>query len=116
MSLHSKSDRWKSVRQLVNSIVPFVLLWGLAYVSLPISIWITLALAILAAGFMIRIFIIFHDCCHQSFFAGRKANAIIGTITGILTFFLTTNGKTSIPFIMRPAEIYAAEAQGTFGR
>jgi len=87
VSLHSKSNRWKSVWQLVNSIVPFVLLWGLAYVSLPISIWITLALAILAAGFMIRIFIIFHDCCHQSFFAGRKANAIIGTITGILTFF-----------------------------
>ncbi|MCF6094591.1 fatty acid desaturase [Microaerobacter geothermalis] len=87
VSLHGKSDRWKSIWQLVNSIVPFVLLWGLTYVSLSISIWITLALAILAAGFMIRIFIIFHDCCHQSFFVGRKANAIIGTITGILTFF-----------------------------
>ncbi|QHW29857.1 fatty acid desaturase [Paenibacillus rhizovicinus] len=82
-----KSDLRKSVWQLVNSIVPFILLWGLAYVSLSFSWWITLALAIPAAGFMIRIFIIFHDCCHQSFFASKKANGIIGTITGILTFF-----------------------------
>lgn len=82
-----KSDLRKSVWQLANSIVPFLLLWGLAYASLSISIWIALALAVPAAGFTVRIFIIFHDCCHQSFFAGKKANAIVGTITGILTFF-----------------------------
>ncbi|MCR8630594.1 hypothetical protein [Paenibacillus radicis (ex Xue et al. 2023)] len=87
MAPHVKTDLRKSVWQLVNSIVPFILLWGLAFETLSISIWITLSLAIPAAGFMIRIFIIFHDCCHQSFFAGRKANKIIGTITGILTFF-----------------------------
>ena len=87
MALHGKSDLRKSVWQLVNSIVPFLLLWGLAYETLSISIWISLMLAIPAAGFMIRIFIIFHDCCHQSFFSGRKANTIIGTMTGILTFF-----------------------------
>jgi omega-6 fatty acid desaturase (delta-12 desaturase) len=87
MAPHSKSDLKRSVWQLVNSIVPFLLLWGLAYETLSISIWITLALAIPAAGFMIRIFIIFHDCCHLSFFARRKANTIVGTITGILTFF-----------------------------
>lgn len=87
MALHGKSDLRKSIWQLVNSIVPFLLLWGLAYETLSISIWITLLLAIPAAGFMIRIFIIFHDCCHLSFFAGRKANTIIGTMTGILTFF-----------------------------
>ena len=84
---HNKSDIRKSVWQLVNSIVPFVLLWGLSYVSLSISIWLSLVIAIPAAGFLIRIFIIFHDCCHQSFFNRKKANAIIGTITGILTFF-----------------------------
>ena len=82
-----KSDLRKSIWQLVNSIIPFILLWGLAYVSLSVSVWITLALAIPAAGFLVRIFIIFHDCCHQSFFSGKKANAIVGTITGILTFF-----------------------------
>lgn len=77
----------KSVWQLINSIVPFILLWGLAYLSMTVSIWLTLALTIPAAGFLVRIFIIFHDCCHQSFFVNKKANAIIGIITGILTFF-----------------------------
>lgn len=87
MALHGKSDLRKSVWQLVNSIIPFLLLWGLAYETLSISIWISLLLAIPAAGFMIRIFIIFHDCCHLSFLTGKKANTIIGTMTGILTFF-----------------------------
>jgi len=35
---------------------------------------------------LVRIFIFFHDCCHGSFFASRRANAILGYITGILTF------------------------------
>ncbi|WP_219838002.1 fatty acid desaturase [Paenibacillus sp. R14(2021)] len=87
MDRQGKSDVRKSVWQLVNSIIPFILLWGAAYLSLTISFWMTLAFAVPAAGFMIRIFIIFHDCCHQSFFAGKKTNAIIGAITGILTFF-----------------------------
>jgi omega-6 fatty acid desaturase (delta-12 desaturase) len=82
-----KSDIRKSLWQLINTIVPFLILWCLAYLSLSVSFWITLALAIPAAGFLIRTFIIFHDCCHQSFFISRKANVIIGTITGILTFF-----------------------------
>ena len=40
-----------------------------------------------AAGFLVRVFIIFHDCCHHSFFKSRKLNKVLGTITGILTFF-----------------------------
>ncbi|GAA3411363.1 fatty acid desaturase [Paenibacillus hodogayensis] len=54
--------------------------------SLSLSYWLTLALAIVAGGFLVRIFIIFHDCCHKSFFRNRTANEIVGTITGILTF------------------------------
>jgi omega-6 fatty acid desaturase (delta-12 desaturase) len=78
---HLKSSVW----QLINTIVPFFALWYLAYLSLSVSFWLTLAIAIPAGGFLVRIFIIFHDCCHHSFFKSRKANAIIGTITGILT-------------------------------
>lgn len=44
-------------------------------------------LAVLASGFFVRVFIIFHDCCHHSFFQNRKANEVVGIITGILTFF-----------------------------
>ena len=43
-------------------------------------------LAVVAGGVLVRIFILFHDCCHGSFFASRRANAILGYVTGILTF------------------------------
>lgn len=75
-----------SIWQLVNTIVPFITLWVLAYLSLTISYWLAFALTIPAAGFLIRIFIIFHDCGHHSFFKSRRANEIVGTITGILTY------------------------------
>ncbi|WHY79078.1 fatty acid desaturase [Neobacillus sp. WH10] len=82
-----KSNTKASVWQVINTIVPFILLWFLAYKSLSISYFLTLAIAVVAAGFMVRTFIIFHDCCHHSFFKNRKANKILGTITGILTVF-----------------------------
>ncbi len=75
-----------SIWQLINTLGPLVILWYGAYLSLSVSYWITFPLLVLASGFLVRMFIIFHDCCHQSFFKGRKANAIMGTIAGILTF------------------------------
>ncbi|WP_017379676.1 fatty acid desaturase [Paenisporosarcina sp. TG-14] len=82
-----KSDTTASVKQIINSIPPFFILWFLAYQSLEISVFLTVALAIVASGFVIRIFIIFHDCTHGSFFKSKKANAILGSITGIITLF-----------------------------
>lgn len=80
-----KSDSKSSIRQLFNTLLPFVLLWYAAYWSLSVSYWLTIPIVIVASGFVIRTFIIFHDCCHNSFFKNRKANDILGTITGILT-------------------------------
>jgi omega-6 fatty acid desaturase (delta-12 desaturase) len=54
--------------------------------SLEYSYWYTLGLSILAAGFLVRAFIIFHDCTHSSFFNSRKANDFWGIITGLLAF------------------------------
>jgi len=82
---YEKTDVRKSVLQLANTLVPLFALWYLAYASLSVSYWLTLAFAFVAAGFVIRTFIIFHDCCHGSFFKNRLANDIVGTITGILT-------------------------------
>jgi len=48
--------------------------------------WITLTLAVAAGGILVRIFILFHDCSHGSFFESRRANTIVGYVTGILTF------------------------------
>lgn len=81
-----KNNLKSSVWQLINTLGPLVLLWCLAYWSLSVSYWLTFPITILAACFLVRTFIIFHDCCHQSFFKSRRANAIMGTITGILTF------------------------------
>jgi len=84
---YEKPNMNSSVKQLLNTIPPFFLLWTAAYMSLSVSYWLTLAFSVLASGFMIRTFIIFHDCCHQSFFKSRKMNEIVGTLTGIMTLF-----------------------------
>lgn len=85
VSKYQFPDKWRSVWQIANSIIPYIATWYLMYRSLSVSYWLTLALAPVAAGFMMRIFIIFHDCGHGSFFKSSKANRIVGTVCGILT-------------------------------
>jgi omega-6 fatty acid desaturase (delta-12 desaturase) len=76
---------WRSVWQMVNTLIPYAALWYLMYRSLSISYWLTVPLAILAAGFLVRTFIIHHDCGHGSYFKSRKANDFWGFVTGVLT-------------------------------
>ena len=83
---YQKPDTLRSLWQLANSIIPYLLLWYLMYRSLEISYWLTLALSVLASGFLVRIFIIFHDCCHGSFLQSKRARDIVGILTGVLTF------------------------------
>ena len=85
MARYQKSEVWPGVRQLLNTLVPYAALWCLMYFSLKVSWWLTLPLALLAAGFLVRVFIIFHDCGHGSFFPSRRANDILGFITGVIT-------------------------------
>jgi acyl-lipid omega-6 desaturase (Delta-12 desaturase) len=86
MIRYSKPDLRKSIWQIINSVVPYALTWYLLYRSLEYPYWVTILLSVLAAGFMIRIFIIFHDCGHKAFFKSQKANNIVGKIMGILAF------------------------------
>ncbi len=79
-------DLWRSIWQMVNTLVPYFALWALMLYSVHISYWLTLALAFPTAGFMMRSFIIFHDCGHGSFFKSRKANDAVGFITGVINF------------------------------
>jgi len=76
----------KSIWQIVNSLVPYLFLGYLMYLSLQYSYLITLLLAVFASGFMVRLFIIFHDCGHGSFFRSGRANNLTGVLAGILTF------------------------------
>ncbi|WP_426449731.1 fatty acid desaturase [Paenibacillus sp. S-38] len=82
---YEQTDTTASIRQLLNTVVPMLLLWYGAYLSLSVSYWLTLPIAVVTAGFVVRTFIIFHDCCHQSFFKSRLANDTVGFILGVIT-------------------------------
>jgi omega-6 fatty acid desaturase (delta-12 desaturase) len=74
----------RSVWQMINSLGPYLLLWVIIVQVAKISPWLTIPFILLASGFLVRIFIIFHDCGHGSFFKSKKANVIVGKIFGIL--------------------------------
>jgi omega-6 fatty acid desaturase (delta-12 desaturase) len=74
----------KAQWQIFNSFAPYLLLWIAMVFALHISYWLMLPLAILAAGFLARIFIIFHDCGHASFFKSKRANNVLGVVAGLL--------------------------------
>lgn len=83
---YNHSDMRKSIWQICNSLIPYILMWYLMYRSLDYPYWATLLLSLPAAGLLIRLFIIFHDCGHGSFFRSKRANDTIGTIMGIFAF------------------------------
>ena len=83
---YTRPSAGRAIWQLVNTFVPFVGLWVLMAWSLSGPYWITLLLATLAALLTVRVFIIFHDCGHGSFFKSKRANDIVGFFTGMLTF------------------------------
>jgi omega-6 fatty acid desaturase (delta-12 desaturase) len=84
--LYQRPSRAKSIWQICNTIFPYLAIQALAFVALRVSFWLALPVILLASGFMIRTFIIFHDCGHQSFFRSKKANRFWGVITGFFTF------------------------------
>ncbi len=72
--------------QLLNSVIPYLLLWYVLYLTRGESLWLNIPLCCFAAAFLVRIFIIFHDCGHGSFLRSRRANDLVGFVTGVLTF------------------------------
>ena len=78
-------DSVKASIQMLNSFIPFIGLWILMYFSLNWSILLTIALAMVNAFFLVRIFIIQHDCGHNSFFGSKKINNIVGFICSFFT-------------------------------
>jgi len=86
VSKYNKPKLSRSIWQLINSLGAYLLLWVLMVQTLKISFWLTLPLIIIAAGLLVRVFIIFHDCGHGSFFQSKKLNTIVGKICGIMAF------------------------------
>ena len=85
LAAYREPNSARSVVELLITAVPFVLLWALMWVALDAGYWIGLALAVPAAGFLIRLFMIQHDCGHGSFFRHRSVNDWTGRVIGVLT-------------------------------
>ncbi|MBW6471956.1 MAG: fatty acid desaturase [Anaerolineaceae bacterium] len=83
---YTRASTKKAIFQIVNSVIPYLALWGLMIWSLQYSYWITSGLVIIAALFLVRIFILFHDCGHNSLFPSKKTNQIVGFFLGVLVF------------------------------
>jgi acyl-lipid omega-6 desaturase (Delta-12 desaturase) len=75
----------RSIFELFVTVGPLVVLWVLAWLAYSVSYWLSLALIIPAAGFMVRLFVIQHDCGHGSFFRGKAANDWTGRVLGVFT-------------------------------
>jgi len=82
---YAVADHAKSWWQFSSSVIGFISTWYLAFLSLEVSYFLTIALGLLTAGFSVRLFIIMHDCGHGNFFKSKKMRTIIGHICGIFT-------------------------------
>jgi omega-6 fatty acid desaturase (delta-12 desaturase) len=85
MAPHQTARLRQALWQLGSTWTANVAVVAAMYASLSVSVWLTLALAIPAAGLTVRIFIIQHDCGHGSFFRSRLPNEIVGSVCGIVT-------------------------------
>lgn len=85
MTSQTKPVLKRSIAQVLTTAVPFVVVWAAMLYSLDYAYWITLLLAVPAAGLLVRFFVIQHDCGHGSFFGSRAANDALGRLLGVLT-------------------------------
>lgn len=75
----------RSIFELLVSLLPFLGIWTLAWLILPYSGWLAFALALFNGAFLVRLFVIQHDCGHGSFFRNRQVSDWTGRVLGVLT-------------------------------
>jgi len=85
LARYRRPNSARSVFELVITAVPFVVTWALMWVALDHGYWIGLLLAVPAAGFLVRLFMIQHDCGHGAFFHSRLVSDWVGRAIGVLT-------------------------------
>ena len=80
-------SRGKAIWQICNTLIPYFALWALAVYAFKTDLpnWIGILAILIAGPFLVRVFIIFHDSCHSSFFKSGWANTLVGYFTGVLT-------------------------------
>src|ERR1700681_459421 len=85
LARYREPSRWRSIIELVITVGALALLWILMWKALDVGYWLCLLLAIPTAGFLMRLFMIQHDCGHGAFFRHRLANDWLGRVLGVLT-------------------------------
>ena len=85
LAAYREPNARRSLFELVITAAPFITLWALTWFLLSAGYWIGLALTIPAAGLLVRLFLIQHDCGHGSFFRRRAANDWVGRLIGVVT-------------------------------
>ncbi len=83
---YAKPHLGRSLRDLATSVLPYLALSVAMYEALSVSYLLVLVIAIPTAGFLVRTFILFHDCSHGSFLPSRKANLWLGTVLGLFVY------------------------------
>ena len=84
-SRYRNPDAIWSLTEVAVTLGPFVALWAAMWALMHVSYWLSLALALPAAGFLVRLFMIQHDCGHGAFFRTRLMNDWVGRVAGVLT-------------------------------
>src|SRR5437868_3244365 len=85
LARYREPDLLRSLFEIVITAAPFVTLWLVMWVALDHGYWPALLLAVPAAGFLVRLFMIQHDCGHNALFRRRAVNDWVGRIIGVLT-------------------------------
>jgi omega-6 fatty acid desaturase (delta-12 desaturase) len=86
LTAYRRSSWSRSTFELVTTLGLLIASWAAMWISLNVGYWLTLLMAIPVAGFLVRLFMIQHDCGHGAFFPNRFANDWTGRILGVLTF------------------------------
>jgi acyl-lipid omega-6 desaturase (Delta-12 desaturase) len=85
LSKYREPNEVRSTFELAVSLVPFLILWALAWWALSVSGWLALGIALANGAFLVRIFMIQHDCGHGSLFRNRHVSDWVGRALGVLT-------------------------------
>ncbi len=85
LAKYREPNQLRSAFELGVSLIPFLLLWALAWMSLSLSYWLALAISMFNAAFLLRLFAIQHDCGHGAFFKNRAVSDWVGRVIGVMT-------------------------------
>ncbi|MEO0946052.1 MAG: fatty acid desaturase, partial [Pseudomonadota bacterium] len=85
LAQYREPDVTRSLFELSVTLVPYIVLWALAWWALSISYVLTFAISLVNAAFLLRLFAIQHDCGHGAFFANRKVSDWLGRAIGVFT-------------------------------